>query len=156
MKFNPSLEPTAARASVYDRRVRFAAPRLRLGSVSGAAAQFGVKAMKSIRPFLGSHSVEIQAVGWCVFIVAAVLDGYLDLPHPFSVPLSAYLVLVGAPLLIAASLSVSSLDSPRPKSLRNFIRASPWMLGSLWVLAAFLLVGGLVSSTQMDVILHQR
>jgi hypothetical protein len=115
-----------------------------------------VKAVKSLRPFLASHPVAIQAVGWSVLIATTVLDGYLDLPHPFSVPLSAYLVLVGAPFLIAASLSASSLDPSRPKSLRNFIRASPWMLGTLWLLAAFLLVGGLVSTAQMNAILHQR
>jgi succinate-acetate transporter protein len=88
--------------------------------------------------------------------MVCVVDVYLDLPAPFSVPLSAYVVLVGAPLLIAVSLRAPVLDASRPKSLQNFIRFLPWLLSGWWCFTAFLFVVTLVSNAHVKSILFHR
>jgi len=67
-----------------------------------------------MRPFLTRHPVSVQVTGWCVLVMAVVLDGYLNLPKPFSVPLSVYVALVGAPLIVAASLRPHPPPLPFP------------------------------------------
>jgi len=99
--------------------------------------------MSAIRLFLARHPLSVQMTGWCVLLLAAVLDGYLSLPRPLSVPLSVYVALVGAPLVLAASFAASTPDASLPKSLRSFIRASPWLLGLLWFLAVCLVAVGI-------------
>jgi hypothetical protein len=84
--------------------------------------------MRAIRSFLARHSVAIQLTGWGVFIISTALEGYLDLPSPFSVPLAAYVILVGVPFVIAASLAAPAPDTSLPKSLRNVIRDFPFGL----------------------------
>ena len=88
--------------------------------------------MRAIRSFLARHSVAIQLTGWGVFIISTALEGYLDLPSPFSVPLAAYVILVGVPFVIAASLAAPAPNTSLPKSLRNVIAVSPWLLGGWW------------------------
>jgi hypothetical protein len=110
--------------------------------------------MRATETFFARHSLAIQLTGCVVIIIACVLDAYLDFPAPFSVPLSAYVVLVGAPLLIVVSLRAPMLDESRPKSLRNFIRLLPWLLGGWWCFTVFLFVATLVSNAHVRNILY--
>jgi hypothetical protein len=110
--------------------------------------------MSASHSFFVRHSVTIHLTAWSIFIVSLVLDGFFDLPHPFSVPFSVYVVLVGAPFVIATSLASRTPDISQPKSLQRFIRISPWLAGGWWLFGVFMFVAELVEATRMRDILH--
>jgi len=112
--------------------------------------------MRTIRLFLAHHSVAIQLAGWSIIIVLTIVDGYFDLPASLSVPFSAYVVLIGAPIMITASVLSPAPDNSLPKSLQNFIRCSPWFLGGWWCFCVFLLVLTVVEAAHTRSILIQR
>lgn len=109
--------------------------------------------MQASQSFFARHSATIQLVGWAVFFISTVLEGYLDLPHAFTVPIAAYMILIGAPFVIAAALVAPPPAAQSPKSLRLFLRVSPWLLGGWWCFAVFLFVASIVEAAHMRGIL---
>jgi hypothetical protein len=112
--------------------------------------------MNASHSFIVRHSVTIHLTAWSVFFVSLVLDGYLDLPAPFSVPFSAYVVLIGAPFVILTSVASRTADISQSKSLQKYIRMSPWLAGGWWCFTVFLFVAELASNAQMRSLLYQR
>src|SRR5581483_3174675 len=116
--------------------------------------RISVRCMSASHTFIARHLVAIHLVAWSVFIGLIILDGYFDLPHPLSVPFSAYVVLVGAPFIIAISFRRPAPDISLPESLRRFIRFSPLGLGGLWIVCVAVVIAGIVGDIQIRNILH--
>ena len=110
--------------------------------------------MSASHPFIARHLVAIHLAAWSIFIGLIVVDGYFDLPHPLSVPFSAYVVLVGVPFIIAVTFRRLAPDISLPESLRRFIRFSPFGLGGLWLICVAILIAGIVGGIQVRSILH--
>ena len=110
--------------------------------------------MSASQPFIARHLVAIHLAAWGIFISLIIVDGYFDLPDPFSVPFSAYFVLVGVPIVIAATLRRSAPSISLPESLRRFIRFSPFGLAGLWLISVVIIVAGIVGGIQVRSILH--
>jgi hypothetical protein len=110
--------------------------------------------MRASHPFIARHLIAIHVAAWSVCIVLFVMDGFLDLPHPLSVPFSAFAILVGAPIVIFMSLGAPPPSPTLPESLRNFIRLSPWGFGALWGFSVFIFVTAIVEYNQMRNLLH--
>src|SRR6478609_4100149 len=89
--------------------------------------------MRASPAFFGRHLVAIHATAWAIIVGIAACDGYFDLPHLLSVPLSASVVLLGVPFIVVFSVRGPAPDISLPESLRRFIRYSPFYLGGLWM-----------------------
>ncbi|MGC3957600.1 MAG: hypothetical protein QM813_06455 [Verrucomicrobiota bacterium] len=96
--------------------------------------------MRASTSFYSRHSVALHAAAWVIFIGVVACDGYFDLPSLSSAPLSACLILVGVPFIIAMSIRGPVPDISLPESLRRFIRYSPYFLGGLWVICFIILI----------------
>jgi len=123
-------------------------------SIVGGGSAFFVRRMRASQSFIARHLIAIHLVTWGVFIALVILDGYFDLPHPFSVPVSACVILVGAPFIIVISFGTPAPDASLPQSLRNFIRFSPWAFGALWLVCVSILVAEIVGDIRIRSILH--
>ena len=110
--------------------------------------------MSTSQQFIARHLVAIHLATWSIFIGFIVLDGYFDLPHPLSVPVSAYAVLVGVPFVIAATFRKPALHISSPESLRRFVRFSPFGLCGLWLIGFAILVAAIAGGIHARSILH--
>lgn len=110
--------------------------------------------MRASHPFIARHLIAVHIAAWSVCVILFVVDGYFDLPHPLSVPFSAYAVLIGAPFIIVTSFGAPAPLASLPDSLRNFIRLSPWGFGALWFFCVFVFVAEIVEGIQIRNILH--
>jgi hypothetical protein len=110
--------------------------------------------MRASHPFIARHLIAIHIAAWTVCVFLFLVDAYLDLPHPLSVPFSAYAILIGAPLIIVTSFGAPPPAPSLPQSLRNFMRLSPWGFGALWGFCIFVVVAEIVGDIRIRNILH--
>jgi hypothetical protein len=113
--------------------------------------------MSASQSFFARHLIVIHVATWISVIALGVSEGYflLDLPHPFSVPFTVYISLVGLPFIIIPSFRATT-PSVSLESSRKFIRISPWFLTVLWLCFAFVLIAGIIGDIQMRSILQSK
>jgi len=99
------------------------------------------------------HFAAIHFVAWGVLIGLIALDGNLDLPQLFSVPVSAYAVLIGVPLVVAMSFRRPVPTNTSPELLRRFLHFSPFGLTGLWLISVVIALSAMLGHQQVKDIL---
>ncbi len=66
--------------------------------------------MSASPSFFTRRLFRIHAATWIAVLALFLVEGYIDLPHPYSVPFTVFIVLVALPFIIIPSFRAPAPD----------------------------------------------